>query len=103
MNADQRRALNKRNYRIVTVARCFKACFLGPDARTPTYEGLRVLRALKKFSKLDKGYFARTLNGAIDPLALARIEGRREVVLEIMRWLKVDPSGIGHIAEVDDA
>ncbi len=102
MSADQRRILDMKRRLVATVSRCMKACFLGADGR-PTYEGERALRYLRKVAKIDQPYFGKDLTGKIDPVAMGRIEGRRELYLEIVKLLKLDPSGIGTFAEVDDA
>lgn len=86
---------------LLTVARAAKACFLGEDQR-PTLEGGKLLTYLRALAKLDRGYFQRDGQGRIDPLASARVEGRREVVLEIIKLLNLDPREIGTFVEVDN-
>ena len=102
MSADQRQMLDMKRRLISTVTRAMRACFLGNDGK-PTWEGERALRYLRKVAKIDQPYFGKDLAGRIDPVAMGRIEGRRELYLEIEKMLRLDPLRIGHIAEVDNA
>lgn len=90
---------------LITTARCFKACFMGEDGR-PTYEGERALAELRNFARMGHGpndhAFLRDLEGRIDPISMARIEGRREVVARIARFLELDPAAVQQFVEVDN-
>jgi hypothetical protein len=44
----------------------------------------------------------RDLTGAIDPLSMARIEGRREVVNRLLDFLELDPAEARALVEVDN-
>lgn len=95
--------------RTVLLCRSAKACFLDSEtARVPTEEGRRVIADLRRFAYLDRrgGHtphsFLRDLGGRIDPLSMARIEGRREVVNRLLDFVELDPEQIRQIAEVDD-
>lgn len=82
------------------LSRCVKACFLVDDGAT--IEGQRVLADLRKFAKLDDHSFLRDLRGTIDPLSLARIEGRREVVRRLINFMELDPAEVARFVEVDN-
>jgi hypothetical protein len=83
------------------LSRCFKACFLG-ELGEPTLEAERAIADLRKFAKLDDHSFMRDLTGRIDPIGMARIEGRREVVQRMIRFLELDPRVVGQFVEVDN-
>lgn len=90
---------------LITTSRCFKACFLGEDGR-PTYEGERAIADLRNFARMGHGpndhAFLRDLDGRIDPISMARIEGRREVVSRLARFLSLDPAAVQQFVEVDN-
>jgi hypothetical protein len=44
----------------------------------------------------------RDLSGKIDPLSMARIEGRREVVNRLIDFLELEPSEVRALVEVDN-
>jgi hypothetical protein len=86
------------------LARSVKACFL-TDLDVLTDEGRAVLSDLRKFAKLGshkEHSFLRDLGGRIDPLSMARIEGRREVVNRLIDFLELDPEAVRAIVEVDN-
>lgn len=91
---------------LLNTARCAKACFLEGDGKTPTFEGERLLADLRQFARMGHGpndhTFLRDLSGRIDPVSMARIEGRREVVSRLARFLKLDPAQVQDFVEVDD-
>jgi hypothetical protein len=90
--------------RAIALARCVKACFLDENG-IATFEGERVIADLRKFAKLGshkEHAFLRDLTGAIDPLSMARIEGRREVVNRLIDFLELEPSTVRAFVEVDD-
>lgn len=93
-----------KNRILLRTSTCFKACFLGEDGRL-TYEGERALADLRTFARLhtgkDSNSFLRDLDGKIDPLSLARIEGRREAVRRIANFLNLDAHTVETIMEVD--
>lgn len=97
---------NRLKRALISSSRCAKACFLGPDAVTPTFEGARLLADLRNFARMghrpNEHAFLRDLEGRIDPLSMARIEGRREVVDRLTRFLKLDPALVQDFVEVDD-
>lgn len=90
--------------RLINLARCAKACFLEADARTPTFEGERLLADLRGKARLDgKSHsFLRDMSGKIDPISMARIEGRREMFWHLVGLLKLDPATVQDFVEVDD-
>lgn len=83
------------------LSRCAKQCFLG-DTGEATIEAQRVIADLRKFAKMDDHSFLRDLGGRIDPLSIARIEGRREVVRRLINFLELDPMVAEHFVEVDN-
>lgn len=90
---------------LITTSRCFKACFMGEDGRA-TYEGERAIADLRAFARMGHGpndhAFLRDLSGKIDPISMARIEGRRETVSRIVRFLELDPATVQQFVEVDN-
>jgi hypothetical protein len=90
--------------RVVELSRCVKACFLDGNG-IATFEGERVIADLRKFAKLGshkEHSFLRDLTGAIDPLSMARIEGRREAVNRLIDFLELEPSTVRGFVEVDN-
>lgn len=90
--------------RSIELARCVKACFLDEHG-IASFEGERVIADLRKFAKLGshkEHAFLRDLTGAIDPLSMARIEGRREVVNRLIDFLELEPSTVRAFVEVDN-
>jgi hypothetical protein len=90
--------------RTIALARCVKGCFLDGNG-IATEEGERVIADLRKFAKLGshkEHSFLRDLTGAIDPLSMARIEGRREVVNRLIDFLELEPSTVRAFVEVDN-
>lgn len=88
----------------VELARCVKACFLDEEGKA-TLEASRVIADLRKFARLGSHKdhaFLRDLRGAIDPLSMARIEGRREVVNRLIDFLELDPLEVRAFVEVDN-
>jgi hypothetical protein len=86
------------------LSRCVKACFLD-EKGAPTLEGERVIADLRRFARLGSHKdhsFLRDLRGAIDPLSMARIEGRREAVNRLIDFLELDPSAVRAFVEVDN-
>lgn len=89
----------------IALARCVKACFRDADDKETTLEGQRVIADLRKFAYLNghkQHSFLRDLTGAIDPLSMARIEGRREVVNRLTDFLELDPEVVARFMEVDN-
>ncbi len=85
----------------IELARCVKACFLDGEGGA-TLEGQRVIADIRKFAKMDEHSFLRDLTGKIDPISMARIEGRREIALRLINLLELDPAAIRRFVEVDD-
>ena len=87
--------------RLISLSRCAKACFMVEEAGKlePTLEGRRLLADLRSFAKADQHSFLRDLQGRIDPIGMARIEGRREVVQRLVRLLNLDPSQVSSLVE----
>jgi hypothetical protein len=91
--------------RSIELARCVKACFLDGRTGIATLEAERVIADLRKFAYLGshkQHAFLRDLTGAIDPLSMARIEGRREVVNRLIDFLELEPSAVRAFVEVDN-
>lgn len=72
---------------------CIKKCFLRD--KILSNEGDIVLSYLREFCNVTKSGFT------TDPLELARNEGRREVFLEISRFLNMDFSRYYELHETD--
>jgi hypothetical protein len=90
--------------RSLELMRCVKACFLDGNGNA-TFEGERVIADLRKFARLGshkEHSFLRDLGGRIDPLSMARIEGRREAVNRLIDFLELEPSEVRGFVEVDD-
>jgi hypothetical protein len=88
----------------VELGRCVKACLVDEKGK-PTLEGSTLLADLRKFARLGthkQHSFLRDLTGAIDPLSMARIEGRREVVNRLLDFLELDPAEARALVEVDN-
>lgn len=91
---------------LLRTSTCFKACFLDEDG-DPTFEGERVLADLRNFAResysgRNSHSFLRDLNGKIDPISMARIEGRREMFRRMCNFLSLDPSEVQHFVEVTE-
>lgn len=88
---------------LVNTARCAKACFLD-EAGEPTFEGERLLADLRNKARLNgrETSFLRDLGGKLDPLSMARIEGRREMFWHLVGLLKLEPGAVQDFVEVDD-
>lgn len=89
----------------VELARCVKACFCDGGGKEITLEGRAVLSDLRKFAYLNghkQHSFLRDLTGRIDPLSMARIEGRREVVNRLTDFMELDPEAVARFVEVDN-
>lgn len=83
--------------------RCAKACFCDENGAL-TYEGGKVLADLRSLSGMfDNNVRRLASSGAIDKDLLLELEGRRQVVLRLLNLLELDPLGIAHLTEVDDA
>jgi hypothetical protein len=91
-----------RNAATASCNAAYKACFCDDEGRL-TLEGGRVLADLRERSMLFKSAIRRDGRGVIDREELARIEGRREIVLRIINALELDPLGVARLMEVDDA
>lgn len=83
------------------LSRCVKACFLDDDGNA-TLEAQRTIADLRKFAKMDEHAFLRDLQGRVDPLSMARIEGRREAVRRLINFLNLDPLAVEQFVEVDN-
>jgi len=83
-------------------ARCYKQCFLGEDGVKPSIEGERVLADLRQFARIGRASFPIAVDGnmRMDPIKLARIEGRREVVWRILEHINLDEAAIQTFVEV---
>jgi hypothetical protein len=104
MDRAQQRVMGLLRKRSIELARCVKGCFLDGNG-IATLEGERVVADLRKFAKLGthkQHSFLRDLTGAIDPLSMARIEGRREVVNRLIDFLELEPSTVRAFVEVDN-
>lgn len=100
----QQKVMSILRRRSIELSRCVKGCFLD-DNGIATFEGERVIADLRKFAKLGSHKdhsFLRDLTGAIDPLSMARIEGRREAVNRLIDFLELEPSTVRGFVEVDN-
>lgn len=100
---EQARALAQsiRNRRDRRLTRSAKACFCDPASGELTEEAAHLFVDLRQQAKL----FGTSIGSAaapIDPLELARIEGRREIVLRLINFVQADPLRIARLVEVDD-
>lgn len=84
--------------RVVSYKRVFH------DAELPgnvvSRDASHVLADLRKFAWIGKHSFGRDQTNRIDPIAMARIEGRREVFYRIMDHLNLDETAIQTFMEV---
>ncbi len=103
VEALNRRVGQLRRALAMNLRRCYRACFHEADGKSLTLEGNRVLADLRAFAKMDEHAFRRDAQFRLDPLALARIEGRREVVLRLQSILKLDDQAIQQLVEIKDA
>lgn len=67
----------------------YAACFKNAAGMALTEPGLAVIRDLAQFCGAYKSTARHTATNMIDPLAMARAEGRREVYLHIQRRLRL--------------
>lgn len=84
---DRVRALLKRKH-------SYRECFQEKDGQTLTQSGAYVVRDLARFCGAYKGNAPMSLNKAIDPVAMAMAEGRRQVYLRILSQLTVSEQEI---------
>lgn len=100
--AIERIAQTARQRRLITLSRCIKACFLDPKTGELTLEGRTVLADLSEQAKLHNSGIRRNAAGELDSAELIRIEGRREIVLRLTNFLKLDQRVLEQNVEVDD-
>lgn len=86
---------------LIRRARAWKAlCFDKEGALKP--EAKRALSDIAKFSRARRSTFTRDLQGRADPIASARLEGRREVFLRIANYLGLDEGSVQKLVEIDE-
>lgn len=83
-------------------ARTYKRAFYEGDA--VSIDGERVLADLREFARIGRASFpvATDAGGRMDPIKLARFEGRREVVWRILEHINLDEAAIQLFVEVSD-
>jgi hypothetical protein len=79
----------------------YRAVFLTPDG-TPNPSGKRVLAHLAAFCRANKPSASYDNTGRIDPFAMARMDGRREVFQLIQEHLHLDASTLINLTEEQD-
>lgn len=84
------------------LSNCYRAILLEADGRTAKVEAQRILADQRRYAQMDKGNFPRDREGRMDPVAMARIEGRREQYRRMIEFLNLDPEAVRKFAEVDD-
>jgi hypothetical protein len=84
------------------LARSARACFCDPVTGEISRDGKRLLADLARAAKLGGTAVTRDNSGRVDPLALAVVEGRRELLNRLINLLGVEPASVPQIAEVDD-
>jgi hypothetical protein len=100
----QEKVMSVLRRRSIELSRCVKACFLDENG-IATFEGERVVADLRRFAYLGthkQHSFLRDGTGKIDPLSMARIEGRREAVNRLIDFLELEPSTVRGFVEVDN-
>lgn len=58
-----------------------------------------VMKDLRKFCRVDYPTIVRDLTGKVDPVAMAYLEGRREVYLRIIGYAKANQDMINQLIE----
>lgn len=85
--------------RIFRRSRAYKRCFLG-DKGEPHLEAEQVLADLKRFCRADRPTIVVSpVSRAVDPLASAVAEGRREVWLRIAAMLALSEAQVARLQE----
>lgn len=79
----------------------YRDCFQEPDGATLSNAGAIVIRDLARFCRVYQGNAPRGVSGAIDPIAMAMAEGRRQVFLRIQAQLNVSEADILKANEED--
>lgn len=90
----QRKAQELLNLIVIGKARHFRRLFLGDDDQ-PNEDAHRVLAHLRIYCRAEGTTFA------ADPYEHARREGRREVWLEINRYLQLDDAQVRRLITVE--
>lgn len=85
-------------------ARCYKRVFYDETAERVSLDGEHVLADLRKFARIGEATFPVAIDGhmRMDPIKLARMEGRREVVWRILGHINLDEAAIQTFVEVSD-
>ena len=85
-------------------ARCYKRCFMDETSDKPSLDGERVLADLRQFARIGRASFPIAVDGnmRMDPIKLARMEGRREVVWRILEHINLDEAAIQTFVEVTE-
>jgi hypothetical protein len=81
-------ALSDRARRFLSKRLNYRECFLGPDGEL-TKQGAAVMRDLARKSGIYQELSHKAVAGAIDPLAMARAEGRRDMYRFIQARLEL--------------
>jgi hypothetical protein len=82
-------------------AQAYRAVFLKPDG-SPNPPGAQVLAHLARFCRHNKPSASYDNTGRIDPFAMARMDGRREVFQLIQEHLHLDASTLINLTEEQD-
>jgi hypothetical protein len=78
----------------------YREVFGAPDAE-PTRAQAAVIQDLRKFCYADARTAQHARDGSIDPLAMALLEGRREVILRILRYLNLSDRALERIEQME--
>jgi hypothetical protein len=83
-------------------ARAYKRCFQDETGEHISLDGQRVLADLRRFARIGQASFPVAVDGnmRMDPIKLARMEGRREVVWRMLEHINLDEAAIQTFMEV---
>lgn len=83
--------------------RDYSACLMTPSGDELTPPGLAVMKDIASFCGAYRSNIKiATLTGAIDPIAMAMAEGRRQVFLHIQQRLKLTDDQILQMENTND-
>jgi hypothetical protein len=86
--------------RLITRKQAYQRIFLGDDS-SPHKDAEIVLADLKRFCYVERPTIKVTAQQTIDPLAMAVAEGRREVFMRIVQFMRLDDATISALKEPD--
>lgn len=96
-------AIAKLARRVLRRRQAYRRKFLRDDGRALDVDAEVILADLAKFCRLHKSTaIYAPLRGVIDPIASARADGRREVILRILEHLHLDDRHLTNLREGAD-